>query len=84
MLIRLTASLAMPAPGALGLFKELAAHMHHAGLLIGFIFAEEAIEARKAVRVYGAGIAGEMIDGVFAFAIRAELIPRAGRRIPTP
>ena len=34
--------------------------------------------------MYGAGIAGEMIERVFALTIRAELIPRAWGRIPTP
>ena len=43
--------------GGLGFFVELAAHMHHAGLFVGFVLSEQSIEARKPVGMYGAGMA---------------------------
>jgi len=49
--------------------------MDHAGLLIGFAFAEQAIEPCKAIGMDRAGIACKMVGGVLAFSINAELIP---------
>ena len=78
------ASLNPKRPKPLGFVKELAAHMHHTGLLFGFIVPKQSIEARKAVRMHASLIASEMIDGMFALAVYAELIPRTGRGLPTP
>ncbi len=69
--------------GAFELVYKLAAHVHHAGLSVSFTLTIQPIEACKAIGMHGASIAGEMIDRMLALAIRAELVPRAGRRIPT-
>ena len=61
-------------PGALGLVKELAAHMDHAGLLIGLSLTKQPIEPGKAIGMDRAGIARKMAGGVLALPIDAELI----------
>src|SRR5690606_563995 len=63
---------------------ELAADMDHASLLRGEPFAEQAIEAGKAVGMHAALVAREMGGGMFPLSVHAELIPRAGRCLSAP
>ena len=58
--------------------------MHEAGLFVCLALAEQAIEACEPIGMYGAGVPAEMMDGMFALAIHAELIPRAGRGLTAP
>ncbi len=59
---------------------KLAAHMGHAGHLIGFVLSEQAVEAGIAVGVNPAFVPCEVADGMLSLSINGELIPRAGRR----
>lgn len=58
--------------------------MDEARLFTGFPVSEQPVEAGEPISMYGAGVAVEMIDGVFPLAIHAELIPRARRGLTAP
>ena len=58
--------------------------MHHTGLPVGFVMPEQSVEACKAIGMQGAGIAREVVDGMRALTVCAELIPRARWRKPAP
>ncbi len=70
--------------GTFEFVQKLAADMHHAGLFVSSVLTKQPIEASKLIGMHGAGIAGKMIDWVLSVAIRAELIPRARRRVSAP
>src|SRR6056297_3697002 len=63
---------------------ELAAHVHHAGLLAGQARAKQTVEAGKPVGMHDALVALEMGRGMGALAIHAELIPGTGWGLAAP